>query len=137
MSSTSSLRLRARVSSGQCSRDVELPDRFAEAVVEHSHAALPARALLGNVVQRLAVEAEARVVERLGQDVRVVAEEAEGEIFLPRASGTSASRLPAAGTALGSATSTFFAAPRPHRAQRAGQSNCGASFVSCARVIGL
>ena len=38
--------------------DVELADRFAEAAVEHADAALPARALLGNVVQRVAVEAE-------------------------------------------------------------------------------
>ena len=60
------LRLARRLSRPML-RDVELADRLAETAVEHADAALPAGALLGNVVQRVAVETEARVIERLGQ----------------------------------------------------------------------
>ena len=65
--------------------DVELADRLAETVVEHVHAALPPRALLGHVVQRVAVEIEIGVVEGRRKRVGMIADEAEGEIFLPRA----------------------------------------------------
>src|SRR3569623_2025552 len=63
--------------------DVELPDRLAEAAVDQRNAPLPAVALHRHVGERLAVESEARVVESLGQELRMVAEEVEGQVILP------------------------------------------------------
>ncbi len=65
-------------------RDIDLADRLAEHRVDQPHAALPARTLLGDVVQGLRIEFELGVIEGLGQILRVIADEVESEIVLPR-----------------------------------------------------
>ncbi len=62
---------------------VELADRLAEVRVEQPDAAFPALGLGRDILQRVAVEIEPRLVEGLGQILGMIAEEAEGEIILP------------------------------------------------------
>ena len=71
------------LSGGIVALDVDLADAFADRAVDEVDAALPARALLGHVAQGLRIEIELRVVERLGQILRVVADEVEGGPVLP------------------------------------------------------
>src|SRR5438270_6085177 len=75
------------------SLDVDLPDAFAERAIDQVDATLPAIALRGNVGERLAKEVEPRVVECLGQELRVVADEVEGQIILPGRKGSRRDQL--------------------------------------------
>ena len=63
--------------------DVDLPDTFAERAIDQVDAPLPAIALRRNVGERLAVEIEPRIIERLGQELRMSADELEGHPILP------------------------------------------------------
>ena len=137
MSSTSSCASFA-VRRGPVFRDVELTHRLAEAVVEHLRfRASSARAARG---RRSACGRRSRNARRRtpwgGRCAwSLMKRKVRYSFHVP--SGTSAIRLPAAATALGVDTSTRFAEPRPIELSVAVQSNCGASFISCARVIGL
>src|SRR5205814_7761206 len=64
-------------------RDIKLADGFAERPIEQPNAALPSLGLRRHALERLAIKTKVRVVERLGQELRMGADKLEGHPILP------------------------------------------------------